>query len=283
VTRLKYIVALLALLAPGGYAADSSPLSPEQTKVLEAARTLAMQYSHELPDFICTQITHRSMSRAIDSNPNIGGGTSSRSPIAAMAGSMGYSSDVIEEQLTYVGGTESYEVVTVNGKTVHNMSHLQFRGATSEGEFGSMLVQVFDPGSRATFSWGRIANEHGRHVWVYGFVVPKEFGTEVIARDTDKEVQVALSGEVYIDPETKEVLQITSSLDLPLNFPIRIAQRSIQFAPREIAGKNYSLPTRSLVHMEDGKSVYDNRIEFKNYHRFASESTIHFDDNAQQK
>jgi hypothetical protein len=283
VTRLQIIVALLVLLVPSGYAAESSSLTSDQAKVLESARALAMQYSHVLPDFICTQVTHRSIARAIDSNPNIGAGVSGRSPIAAMAGAMGYSNDVIEEQLTYVGGTENYEVVTVNGKTVHNVSHQQFQGATSEGEFGSMMVQVFDPGSRATFTWGRTATEHGRHVWVYGFLVPKEYGTEVIARDSDKEVQVALSGEVYIDPETKEVLQITSSLDLPYNFPIRIAQRSIQFAPREIAGKNYSLPTRSLVHMEDGKSVYDNRIEFKNYHRFASESTIHFDNDTQSK
>ncbi len=241
-----------------------------------------MQYSHLLPDFICTQVTHRSIMRANDSSLSAGG-MSGRSPITAMAGAMGFSNDVIEEQLTYVGGTESYEVVTVNGKKVHNVSHLQFRGATSEGEFGSMLVQVFDPASRATFTWSHIANEHGRHIWVYGFTVPKEYGTEVIARDTDKDVQVAISGEVSIDSETKEVLQITSNLDLPYNFPIRTAQRSIQFAPHEIAGKNYSLPTRSLVHMEDGKSIYDNRIEFKNYHRFASQSTIHFDNDTPSK
>ena len=96
----------------------------------------------------------------------------------------------------------------------------------------------------------------------------------MIARDSDKEILVAISGQVFIDPETKEVLQIASRLDLPPGFPIRTAQRSIEFAPQEIAGKNYSLPTRSLVHMEDGKSVYDNRIEFKNYHRFSSESTF---------
>ena len=113
--------------------------------------------------------------------------------------------------------------------------------------------------------------------------MPRESGTEVIARDSDKQILVSISGQVYIDPATKEVLQISSKLDLPPDFPIRVAQRNIEFAPREIAGKNYSLPTRSLVHMEDGKSVYDNRIEFKDYHRFASESTIHFDNGSQPK
>ena len=280
---LKIAATLLFLLPCGAYAADPPPLSSDQTSVLESARKLAMQYTHVLPDFICTQTTRRTITRAMDSNGNIGAGISGRSPLAAMAGSSGYLSDVIDEQLTYVGGKESYEVLTVNGKKVHNVDHMHFQGATSEGEFGSMLVQVFAPESHTAFSWGRVASVHGRHAWVYEFVVPRESGTEVIARDTDKEVLVSISGQVYIDPETKEVLQISSRLDLPPGFPIHLAQRNIEFSPREIAGKNYSLPTRSLVHMEDGKSVYDNRIEFRDYHRFASESTLHYEESNQPK
>jgi hypothetical protein len=273
---LKF-AALLALLAPGAYGLETAQLSADQSSVLESARTLAIQYTHVLPDFICTQTTHRSTGRNGDNSANMGAGISGRSPIASMAGASGYSSDVIEEQLTYVGGKESYEVLTVNGKKVHGVDHLRFKGAISEGEFGSLLVEIFDPTSHTAFTWGRAANVHGRHAWMYDFVVPKESGTEVIARDSDKEILVAISGKVSIDPKTKDVLEISSNLDLPPNFPIRIAQRSIEFAPREIAGKSYNLPTRSLVHMEDSKSVYDNRIDFTDYHRFASESTIHFD------
>ena len=279
---LKIATSLLLLLPPCGYAAESTQLSSDQASVLESARALAMQYTHVLPDFICLQTTHRSTVRSMDGG-NMGTGISGRSPMAGMARSSGYASDVIDEQLTYVGGKESYEVLAVNGKKVHGVDHLHFQGATSEGEFGSMLLQVFDPASHTSFTWGHTASVHGRHAWVFEFEVPREAGTEVIARDTDKEILVSISGQVYIDPETKEVLQISSRLDLPPGFPIRMAQRDIEYAPREIAGKNYSLPTRSLVHMEDGKSVYDNRIEFKNYHRFASESTIHFDNaNPQQ-
>jgi hypothetical protein len=272
---LKYFTALLALMASCGYAAESPQLSSDQTRVLESARTAALKYSHQLPDFICTQVTHRVITRNMDASA--GTGISGRSPIAAMANGMGYRSDTFEEQLTYVGGKEDYEVLSVNGKTVKGVDPMQFQGAISEGEFGSMLVQVFDPASHTTFTWNRTAHVHGRSVWVYGFLVPKDAGTYVIARDSDKEIIASISGEVAIDPETFEVLQISSKLDLPPGFPIHIARRSIEFAPREIAGKSYSLPTHSLVHMEDGKQVYDNSIDFRNYHRFASESTIHFD------
>jgi hypothetical protein len=279
VNCLKFATVLLALLASSGHAAEPSQLSSDQARVLESARAAAMRYTHALPDFICTQITHRAITKSLDGN--LGTGVSGRSTIAAMANSVGFSSDIIEEQLTYVGGKESYEVLTVNGKKAKNADHMQFQGATSEGEFGSLLVEVFDPGSHTAFTWSHVANVHGRHAWVYEFVVPKEAGTSVIARDSDKEIIVSISGQVSIDPETSEVLQISSKLDLPSNFPIRAAQRSIEFAPRAIAGKNYSLPIRSLVHMEDAAHFYDNKIEFKNYHRFASESTLHFDQDSQ--
>jgi hypothetical protein len=281
VNCFKFAAVILGLLATigcapdRGYAAEPAQLSSDQVKVLESARAAAMKYTHLLPDFICTQITHRAVTKSLDGN--LGTGISGRSTLASQANSAGFSSDVIEEQLTYVGGKESYEVQTVNGKKVKNVDHLQFQGAMSEGEFGSMLVEVFDPASNTTFSWSHAGNVRGRHAWVYEFVVPKEFGTAVVLKDPDREITVSTSGEVSIDPETSEVLQINEKLDLPPNFPIRAAQRNIEFAPRDIAGKSYSLPVRSMVHMEDGTHYYDNKIEFKNYHRFASESTIHFD------
>jgi hypothetical protein len=237
-----------------------------------------MQYTHDLPDFICTQITHRAITKSLDGN--LGTGVSGRSTIASMANSVSFSSDVIEEQLTYVGGKESYEVLTVDGKKVKGVDHMKFAGAISEGEFGSVLVEIFDPASHTTFTWSHVANVHGRHAWVYDFLVPKDAGTSVIATDIDKEIIVSTSGQVFIDPETSEVLQMTSKLNLPANFPIHVAQRTIEYAPQDIAGKSYSLPARSLVHMEDAGHFYDNKIEFKNYHRFASESTLHFDQNS---
>lgn len=279
-SRLKLAAAILALLLSSGYAAccayatEPSQLSSDQAKVLESARAAAMKYTHELPDFICTQITQRAITKSLDGN--LGTGISGRSSITAMANSTRFASDLIEEQLTYVGGQESYEVLTVNGKKAKGVDHMQLQGAMSEGEFGSMLVEVFDPGSQTAFNWSHATSVHGRRVWVYDFRVPKESGTSVIAKDSDKEITVATSGQVFIDPETSEVLQISEKLDLPGNFPIKVAQRNIEFAPREIAGKNYSLPIHSTVHLEDAAHYYDNKIEFKNYHRFASESTIHF-------
>lgn len=271
------IVLIVALLTSSGFAAEPGQLTADQVNLLEAARAVAMQYTNMLPDFICTQITHRLTARSIAGTSSLGAGVTGRSPIGSISNGLGFSNDVIEEQLTYVGGTESYQVLTVNGKKVTGMDHMQFQGAISEGEFGSMLVEVFDPRSHTTFKWSHVAHQHGRFAWVYDFHVPSESGTSVVTQDSDKVLVVSLSGQVFIDPETKNVLEISSKLDLPINFPIRLAQRSIEFAMQQIAGKSYNLPAHSLVHLEDSSQTYDNRIDFKDYHRFASESTIHFD------
>jgi hypothetical protein len=160
---------------------------------------------------------------------------------------------------------------------------MSLAGVISAGEFGSLLSEVFDPASHTTFSWAHTEKFHGRQVDVFRFNVPKEAGTSILYRDTDKEIQVSYSGEIFVDPTTAQVLEIDSKFDLPPMFPIHVAQRKVEYAPQQIAGKSYSLPARSLVHMEDGIHSYDNRIDFKDYHRFTSESTLHFDDGGQPK
>ena len=273
VTCLKFTAAILALISTSAFAAESSQLTADQMSVLEDARAYALQYARQLPDFICTQITHREVSRTTVGI--LGAGASSRAPIGVTAMSKGQSgSDVLEEQLTYVGGKESYEVHSIDGRKVAGMTHMQLAGAVSVGEFGSVLSDVFNPASRTTFTWDREANLHGRHVYIYRFHVPREAGTALIDKDTDKAILASLTGRVYIDPETFDILQISSKLDVPADFPIRLVDRKVEYAPQEIAGKNYSLPLRSEMRMEDGSHIYSNRIEFKNYHHFTSESII---------
>lgn len=273
---------LLTLIVIGAAPAETAQLSPEQSRILESARVAALEYTQQLPDFICTQITHRAIAKTPE-NSFSGTGVSGRGPIAAMANGMGFSADTIEEQLTYVGGKESYEVLTVNGKKAVNKQHMSFTGVMSAGEFGSLLSEVFDPASHTTFTWVHAEKLHGRPVDVFRFNVPKEAGTSVVYRDSDKEVEVSYSGEIYLDPETMQTVEIVSKFDLPPTFPIRVAERRVEYAPQQIAGKSFSLPLRSHVHMEDGIHSYDNQIDFKNYHRFSSESTLHFDDGSQSK
>jgi len=113
----KTAAVLLFFSGAAALSADSSKLSADQTSVLEDARAYALQYAQQLPNFICTQITRREISV--------------NNHYAAMTTTENINHDVIEEQLTYLGGKESYKVLNVNGK--------QFRRTNSHADCRSNL------------------------------------------------------------------------------------------------------------------------------------------------
>ena len=263
---------LLFLAIPIGFlppAAAQPP--PDQSSVLESVRVSALLYIGKLPDFICTQITHRTSSRAGFSAHGVGNGLNTLG-----TGTSWDVNDVIEERLTYIGKSEEYEVLQINGKPAKGVGHLQLKGAFSAGEFGSGLHDIFDPNSHTSFSWDRIEHIHGRIVYGYAFRVPQEHGAIVIHRDPDRQVVVPYSGRIFVDPQTFSVLRITSTLDLPAGFPIIHAERMIEYKPIMVANKEYLLPSRSEVHMQDSARSYVNEVDFKDYHKFVAESTIHY-------
>jgi hypothetical protein len=263
---------LLLLTIPIGFmppAAAQPP--PDQSSVLESVRVSALQYIGKLPDFICTQITHRTSSRAGFSATGVGNGLNTLG-----SGTSWDVNNVIEERLTYIGKSEEYEVLQINGKAAKGVDHLQLQGAFTSGEFGSALHDIFDPHSQASFSWDRIEHIHGQKVYVYAFRVPQEHGATVIHRDPDRQIVVSYSGRVSVDPQSFSVLRITSTLDLPAGFPIAHTDRTIEYKPIMIANKEYILPSHSEVHMQDSARSYVNEVDFKDYHKFIAESTIHY-------
>ncbi len=284
---MKFLNSIAVLLLVGvltGSAAADSELTPEQTKVLEAVRSSALQYTQNLPNFICTQVTQRTATADTNFGTSFGGASSSRGGLSGTGSSGGPGSvnDVIEERLTFFNQFEHYEVIAVNDRKATGMDHMQFAGAISAGEFGSALHNLFDPWSHATFSWDKMASANGRNVYVFKFRVPSQNGTIVIHKDTDQKILVAYSGRLFVDSETLQVVRIMSELELPIDFPIKIATIAIDYKPVLIAGTTYSLPSHSEVRMKDSSRLYVNQIEFRNYHKFAVESTIHYGSDASQ-
>ena len=107
--------------------------------------------------------------------------------------------------------------------------------------------------------------------------MPQKAGNIIVDQPTRQAVVVPFFGKVVIDPETKDVLEITSTLDVSYRFPIQNVTRRISYDIQLIGGKRFCLPAHAEMHMKTGTRVYDNQIEFKDYHHFSSESTIHFD------
>ena len=252
---------LVAFAATRGASSAPAPLTTDQATILASVKAYALEYSKYLPNFICTQITHREITTINPYNSN----ATERSA---------FKSDAIEEKLTYFNQRENYEVVAINGETVAGVKHGEISGAISTGEFGSQLEVLFDPQSRAEFSWGGLASLRGRRVDVFVFHVPAETGTKVVDRKSNKEIVVPYNGRIFVDEATKQVLQITTHLNLPRNVSIVFAEREVEYRDASIAGKSYNLPFRSEVRIRESGEDYFNRIEFKNYQKFAVESRI---------
>jgi hypothetical protein len=270
----------VALVAPLGYAASSSQLTADQAKILESARESALAYTQRLPNFICTQVTHRDAAGL--SHSGAGNATVTGTGIAPVLAFSPDSSDVIEERLTYFAQKEHYEAITINGKKATGVGHLDNQGAISAGEFGSGLHDIFDPQSHTEFSWGRTEKMRGRTVYIFAFHVPKESGAVVTYPKPDQQIVVPYAGLVFIDADTRDVMRTTSRLELPAKFPIQMAERMVDYIPAAIAGRTYNLPSHSEVRMQDGSYLYSNKIDFKNYQKFTAESTIHYGSSADQ-
>jgi hypothetical protein len=277
------VAVLLVIAATAAFAIDHPDLSPGQAKVLVAVRNSALQYTQNLPNFMCTQITHREAINDVNFGEPFNGPVYSRGQ--AVTGASPASSganDVIEEQLTFFDQMEHYDVVAVDNRKGNGQQHMQFAGAISAGEFGSALANLFDPRSQATFEPDKMATVGGRRAYVFKFHVASQNGIVVIHHETDQKILAAYSGRLFVDSERLQTVRITSELELPEDFPIRMATIEVDYRPVEIAGKTYDLPRHSELRIKDRARLYVNEIEFRNYRKFGTESTIHYDSDAPQ-
>jgi hypothetical protein len=262
------VAAGLLILAGARFGqAANSDLTADQGRVLEAVRASALAYSKRLPNFICTQITHRETRIFGDYAGSVRTATTS---------------DVIEERLTYYGQQEGYQVISVNGRAATGLDRMDFSGTISAGEFGSALREIFDPESQTSFPGMKTAKADGRNAYVLEFRVPQENGAHVVYRQTGQSATVAYGGEIVVDEQTLEVLRIHSVLEMPKDSPIRESELTVKYKPVKIGEGVYMLPHHSEVRVKDLAHGYENEIDFKNYQKFTSESKIYYGANAPQ-
>ena len=262
------------MLAAGTPAPGPPQPSPDPSKVLEAARASALAYSSKLPDFVCTQVTHRTTWNANEAS-QFATGISGTAPMSAVprTDTQGGGQD-ITEQVTFFDQKESYQVVSIDGRKASGVNHLQIQGAMTAGEFGSALHDLFDPASHAEFSPGKLVHLHHHPVWQFAFRVPSEHGNIVLLTNPDRETEVPYSGFILIDPATLDVLRIHSTLDLPPGFALQHGETTVDYKPILIAGRKYNLPYHSEVRLADSTRVYVNSIDFRHYHKYAVESRV---------
>lgn len=241
------------------YVPPPPPSSIEQKEILAQITDWAVNYSQNLPNFICLQVTRRYVDQTGKDNFRL--------------------IDTIAERLSYFEQKEDYKVVSKNGIPVTGMKHEQMGGATSSGEFGSLLNEIFSPSTQTEFEWDRWATLRGKRMYVYSFRVPQETSKYSIYADSVKRTIIAgYHGLIYADRDTKMVMRLTMQADnLPADFPIQEVDLDMNYDYTTISGKSYLLPLKSELHSQEGRYLVKNETEFRLYNKFGTESEIQFD------
>ncbi|MGH9658738.1 MAG: hypothetical protein ACRD96_09350 [Bryobacteraceae bacterium] len=237
-----------------------APSAEEQRRLIDEAREYALNYSKNLPNFICTQVTRRYF------DPS--------------GLEFWQSDDVLTSQLSYFEEKESYKLVLVNNLPTER-KYESLGGASSTGEFGSMLKQIFEVESQGRFQWERWATLRGRRAYVFGYRIPQIHSRWRIhyrsGPGTGQEIIAGYSGLVYIDKETGKVLRVTlEAQDIPATFPIRQASTMLDYDYTAISEQTHLLPLKAVVRMRQDKFLTRNDVEFRMYRRFGSDVTITF-------
>lgn len=235
-----------------------APTADELKALIEEARSRALNYAVALPNFICVEVTDRSVDAA-------GNGKWRRR-------------DTIAELLRYHDNAETRTTVEINGKRT-GTGRAGLKGTLSNGEFGGVLNAVFQPSSKTDFQWketGVLGT--GGTVQVLGYRIARENSSWGLAGDADWKVYPAFHGLVYVDTATKGVRRITLEADdMPRDFLIHSASITVDYDYLAIGTHDYLMPVRGTIRMREGKrEAVLNEIEFRNYRRYGSKVSIRY-------
>ena len=233
------------------------PSAAEQQKLMEALREYALNYDKTLPDFLCTQVTRRFY------DPS----------------GLEYwvSADTITAKLSYFQHKEEKKVLFVNNQ-YKDIDWEKLGGASSTGEFGDMLREIFEADTQATFQWERWGTLRGKRNHVIRYSVQQSHSKWAIVYEKSMTIRPAYTGLVFADAATGLITRVTlEALDLPASFPVQVAKNQLDYDYAEISGRTYLLPLRAEVRMREGRLLIRNDIEFRNYRKFGSDTSITFD------
>ncbi len=227
--------------------------------VIEKARDVAFEFSGNLPNFFCQQMTTRYQS----DHPKQGWDAI----------------DIVTADVAYEEGHETYKNVKVGNKPV-NKSMEDIEGTRSTGEFASILLDLLSPETGAAFRRTGADTIHGRATWVYKFDVPRE-RSHWRVEATAQLYYPAYGGSIWIDKQTSRVLRIEQQArNIPVLFPFDTTETATDYDFVRLATPEaFLLPVDAeILSCVRGSSICArNRIEFRNYRKFGAESSVTFD------
>ena len=231
------------------------PTADELKSLLADAANYATGYSHSLPNFVCEQVTNRSI------DPHSRGQWKHE--------------DRFTELLTFFDHQESRTfLVREHYKAKNHTDAGDTAGVVSVGEFGGVLEGVFRPSSKTDFQWKETAALGDGTVQVFDYHVARAHSILDVGAGTT--TFVSCHGQVFIDSATRGVRRIIMVADdIPNTSRVHAVSVSVDYDYIAIRSHDYLLPVAARVEVTHDRAARDlNQIEFRNFHRFSSSSRI---------
>jgi hypothetical protein len=241
------------------FEAPPSPPEDEQRQLIARARHIALEYTASLPNFLCTESMRR---------------------FRLPAGRAWKLADTVTMDVSYSQkDKESYKLLTIDGKPT-NKTLKSIGGFKSDGEFGSLLAELFRPDA-ATFRWERWGNLRGTRVAVFAYLIERHNSKYTVAAATafrTHRITTGMTGSVNIDPETARTLRFSDGDDgLPSTFAVRNTYSVLDYDYADVGGRQYLLPKRVDLRVTFQHDRARNIMEFGNYRKFASDATVTYE------
>jgi hypothetical protein len=243
------------------------PSEKEGEEILAKAREENLKAADSMPDFIVKQLISRSAAL---------GGTSNWRTLDHLVLAVSYSAEKGED----------YRLLAVNGVQPSDdpkgpKSFQGVGGTTSTGEYVSVLKDIFQPESKATFKTVDTDVLRGRKTVVYEFEVKRENSRQnIVSRAIIVDETIAgFTGRIWVDKENYRALRVeTTATEIPSNFPVKAASRTIDYDWVTISDQKYLLPLTADVQLTAryyGETHQTrNYIRFKNYQKFGTEVKV---------
>lgn len=228
---------------------------PDTDRFIVAARQSATEFTGQLPDFLCDQITIRK--------------ESARGPLRWR------SHDRVTAEVLYAGGKESYRNVRVNGKVPKGGSP-DVSGTWSTGEYGTVLRDLLSVGTAAAFERPRETSIGGVAARMYEYKVARGNSHWRIEYESYK-LYPAFEGAVWFEPRDHRVLRMEMmARDIPRDYPLDVIETTVDYGVVEIGRNRYLLPVASecLACVRGTTRCTRNETQFRNYRKFTAESTV---------
>jgi len=237
--------------------------SSRETDSLGKIRERVVRYDKELPNFLCMELVRRYWEQ---NDPSI------TSPNWRM-------NDTVTVQLTYIEGHEDYKVVGVNNKPASAAFSMEgLGGSVTQGEFGTILKNIFELESQAQFEFGRRTKLQGHRALVLGYDIKQENSKYRLFAENGLEYVPAYRGQVFVDEGTNTVIRVTlTPYGIPRSFPVKSVTTTVDYDFVNIGNHAYVLPVRAEI-ISNHHSMWTRNIEqFTDYRKFGTDSKVKFD------